>query len=193
MQSATRQLKPIMPYPLCPHCGATIALDDVTHRGYDGNITCFECPSRFHIKVADESWPRLLSPPRPLGDPELLKGLTVPIVPKSLYNVYEKATLSLAAGIPEGAAFLCRYVIQQALLLKGIPDEAPDKMVNIAHSKKLLSETAFRQASAAVFMGGKAGHPQANWLDNIRSDDAKQALLLTRKILLELFNSSELA
>lgn len=182
-----------MPYPHCPHCGALIILDGDTYSGYDGDITCFECKGKFHIKLSDEKMSsRLLSPPKPLGDPELLKGLTAPVVPKPLYQLYQKATLSLAVGIPEGAVVLCRYVIQQALLLKNIPDQAPEKMLNIAHAKGVLSDTAFRQSGAAIFMGGKAGHPQANWLDNIRPDDGKQAVLLTRRILLELFNQAGL-
>jgi|GEM_PF-2757303 len=183
-----------MPYPRCPHCGSYQILDRETYRYYKGSITCFDCKGRYYVEFGDSanapsySGNTLLSEPRPIGDPELMRGLTVPAIPKSLYYVYEEAVLALAVGIPKGTALLCRYVVQQALLLKGIPDQEPQKMVNIARNKNFLSELAIRQCSATVFMGGKAGHPQANWVENINPNDAKQALLVTRRILLELFN-----
>lgn len=192
MMVQTRPKRPIMPYPTCCHCGAEISLDDVTYRGYEGSITCSKCKGKFYIKIEDSLFPRVLCDPRPLGDPELLKGLSVPVVPKPLYKAYEEANLALAVGIPKGAAVLCRYVVQKALLDRGIPEDKADKMVNVARQKGLLSEMAYRQASAAVFIGGKAGHPQDDWLENVGPDEAKQTLLCTKRILLELYNKSEL-
>ncbi len=83
---------------------------------------------------------------------------------------------------------LCRYAVQRALLLKDIREDKPETMVNIARRRDLLSEIAVRNCRAAVFMGDKAGHPQSDPLDNITDADAKQALLATRRVLLELFN-----
>jgi hypothetical protein len=62
-------------------------------------------------------------------------------------------------------------------------------MVDIAAARtpSLLSPLAIRQCKAATFMGGKAGHPQDNWVENVTPDDAKQALLATKRVLLELF------
>ncbi|MBA7664166.1 hypothetical protein ES703_72221 [subsurface metagenome] len=197
-QPKNKPLEPIMPYPKCPHCGSSQILDDETYKYYKGSITCFDCKGRYYVEFGDSanapslSGRTLLSEPRPIGDPELMKGLTVPAIPNPLYSVYEEAVLALAVGIPKGAALLCRYVVQQALLLKGIPDQNPQNMVNVARNKKLLSELATKQCSATVFMGGKAGHPQTNWVENIGPNDAKQALLVTRRILLELFNPSSL-
>jgi hypothetical protein len=191
MDTHTEPFEPIMPHPKCPHCGKKEAIDRGTYSHYKGPLTCANCRGKYYVDFNSHDGTTLVSPPRPLGDPELLKGLSAGI-PKDLYNIYEEATLSLEVGIAKGAALLCRYVIQQALLQKGIPDQSPEKMVNIAHEKKVLCDTAYRLCGVAVFLGGKAGHPQANWLDNIGPDDAKQALLLTRRILLELFNPEEL-
>lgn len=190
MQTQARPKRPIMPYPTCCHCGAEISLDDVTYRGYEGSITCFQCKGKFYIKIADDLFPKVLCDPRPLGDPELLEGLSAPIIPKSLYETYKEANLALAVGIPKGAAVLCRYLVQWALLENDIPEGPPDRMVNIARQRNLLSEMAYRQAAAAVFIGGKAGHPQHDWLDNVGKDEAKQSLLRTKRILLELYNPS---
>jgi hypothetical protein len=113
--------------------------------------------------------------------------LIVPSIPKELYSVYKDAAKCLGFGVPKGAAVLCRYVIQLALTVKGVRDDRPEKMVDIAAAQKFLSQLAIKQCRAATFMGGKAGHPQADWVDNITADDAHQALLATKRILLELF------
>ena len=60
-------------------------------------------------------------------------------------------------------------------------------MVERARSQGLLSEMAYRNCMATVFMGGKAAHPQADPLDEVVRDDARQALLATRAVLRELF------
>ena len=187
-----KQFEPIMPYPRCPNCGSLQSLDRYTYGWYKGDIVCVDCKCRYYVEFGGpdgdnlEKSPKLLETPDKI-DPKLLAGLMVPAIPKELFAVYKEAAQCLAAGAPRGAAVLCRYVIQQALLLRGIPDQPPQTMVNIAHSKKLLSDTAHLQSSAAVFMGGKAGHPQHNWADKIGPDDAKQALLLTKRVVLELF------
>ena len=49
---------------------------------------------------------------------------------------------------------------------------------------------AYRNCMAAVFMGGKAAHKQADPLDEVIRDDARQALLATRAVLGELFRHS---
>ncbi len=191
-----QRLRWIMPYPRCPHCGSIQLLESDTYRSYRGEITCFDCKGKYYVEFGDNvrvSGHTLISPPRPMGDPQLLKGL-MPILPNAIYVVYEEATRCLAFGVPRGAAVLCRYAVQLALILKGIPDKQPEEMVNIAAVKNppLLSEIAVRQCRAATFMGGKAGHPQSNWAENIGENDAKQALLASRRVLLELFNPSSL-
>ena len=61
------------------------------------------------------------------------------------------------------------------------------KMVNKARHDKLLSEMTFNMCRAAVFMGNKGLHPPADYWDEIGNDEATLALVLTRRILTELF------
>lgn len=191
-----KSLEPIMPYPICPNCGATQVLDSNTYFGYKGEVTCSKCKCVYHIElcVFDNHLERPLTivemPDK--VDPKLLEGLTVPVIPKDLYSVYHDAARCLGAGVPKGAAVLCRYAIQAALILKDIPEDNVEKMINIANARGLLSPLGINQCKAAAFMGGKGGHPQANWLDNIGVDDARQALLITKRVLLELFNPDSL-
>ena len=192
-------LVPIMPYPRCPHCGSMQILDNRTYGYYKGSITCSDCKGNYHAEFGDvltaeglfDSGPKvggqLLSAPRLLGDPELLKDLTIPSIPRPLYNDYVEAVRCLAVDVPRAAAVMCRVTIQEALLLKGIPDDKPEKMVNIARSKQILSEMCHRQCLAAVFMCGKGAHPQSHWTEQVGSNEAKEALLITRRVLLELF------
>ena len=198
---------PIMPYPICPHCGLAQVLSNTTYAFYEGAITCYSCKGRFEIKFGDR-WERgigdirhrltdgtggtLLSQPKPLGDPELLKGLTTPSVPKEPYQDFEDAVTGLDTSPPRLVAVACRYTIQRALILNDIPDREPQEMLNIARQKQILSEMAFPQCSAAIFMGGKGGHPEQHWTEVVGPNDAMQAVLATRRVLLELFNPSAL-
>lgn len=187
-------LEPIMPFPECPRCGAPKVLDLHTYKYYNGAVTCYECKGKFEIRLGDTNrvmggdGGTLLSPPRPVGDPEILEGLSVSAIPPELYLDFQDAAMCLAFGVPRGTAVLCRHAIQRALLLKDVPDRKPVDMINIARSKNLLSETAALQCSAAIFMGGKGAHPQVDELENIGENDARQALLMTRRVLLELFH-----
>lgn len=186
----------IMLLPKCPNCGATQELDKDTYWKYKGEIVCDKCKCKFQVNFDGRLWigdmlmeaPRILEMPDKV-DPKVLEGLKVENIPEELYGVYEDAARCLGAGVPKGAAVLCRYVIQWALIIKGIPDKRPEEMINIAVAKNppLLSQLADRQCKAATFMGGKGGHPQRNWIENITSDDAKQALFVTKRVLLELF------
>lgn len=191
---STDKLRFIMPYLKCPNCGSLQILDADTYGWYKGDIVCFDCRCRYYVEFGGgfdgvhlEKPPIVVEMPDKI-DPKLLEGLVVPSIPKDLYAVYKDAARCLGAGVPKGAAVLCRYVVQLALKIKGIPENRPEEMVNIATAKKLLSPLADRQCKAATFMGGKAGHPQANWVENVTVDDAKQALLSTKRVLLELFH-----
>lgn len=205
----TDELRPIMPYPRCPHCGDMQILIDSTYAFYKGVITCGACKGRYEVSFGDRYMndflaptgqrlltdgrgTTLLSPPTPLGDPELLKDLPVPLVPKELYQDFSDAVAGLGTSPPRLVAVACRYTVQRALILKGIPDREPQEMVNIARQKQIISEMAFRQCSSAIFMGGKGGHPQQHWTEQVGPNDAKQAVLATRRIILELFNSAAL-
>jgi hypothetical protein len=170
-------LESIMLLPRCPNCGSQQILDGSTYFRYKGDLICTNCKCRYYVEFGGVDGDILKSPPKVIEmpdkvDPKLLDGLTVPAIPKELYTVYKDARC-LGAGVPKGAAVLCRYVVQAALIHKGIPDNPPEKMVDIAAAKKLLSPLADKQCKAATFMGGKAGHPQANWVENVTADDAK--------------------
>jgi hypothetical protein len=190
----TKVLEPIMPFPICPNCGSEQRIDSETYYRYKGDIVCFDCKCRYYVEFGGydgntlESQPKIVEMPDKI-DPKLLEGLTVPSIPKELYSVYKDAAKCLGFGVPKGAAVLCRYVIQLALTLKDIPDSQPERMVDIAAAKKppLLSELAVRECKAATFMGGKGGHPQTNWIENVTLGDAHQSLLATKRVLLELF------
>lgn len=191
---STKGLVPIMPYPVCPNCGSQQILDSETYYRYRGEIVCSNCKCKYHIEFGGydgntlENSPTIIEMPDKI-DPKLLEGLVVPSIPKELYLVYKDAAKCLGFGVPKGAAVLCRYVVQLALIRKGISDDRPERMVDIASTKipPLLSSLAIKQCKAATFMGGKAGHPQANWVESITPDDAQQALHFTKRVLLELF------
>jgi uncharacterized protein YbbK (DUF523 family) len=185
-------LEPVMLLPRCPNCGSQQVLDGDTYFRYKGELVCTNCKCRYYVEFTGfdgnilKSAPKIVEMPDKV-DPKLLEGLTVPSIPKELYGVYKEAARCLGADAPKGAAVLCRHVVQLALIIKGVPDKRPDEMVNTAAATKLLSPLADKQCKAATFMGGKAGHPQANWVENVTADDAKQALLVTKRVLLELF------
>ena len=65
-------------------------------------------------------------------------------------------------------------------------------MVNVARSKELLSDIAVNRCRALVFMGNSGAHPQDDPLREIGPDDALEGLRLTRRVLLELYDSSAL-
>ena len=189
---STKSLVPIMPYPICPYCGSPQEIDSETYYRYRGDIVCHHCKCRYYVEFGGydgntlESSPKILEMPDKIA-PKLLEGLTGPSIPKELYSVYKDAAKCLGFGVPKGAAVLCRYVIQLALTIRHIPDNPAEKMVDIAATKGLLSPSATKQCKAVVFMGGKGGHPQANWVENVTPDDAHQSLLATKRVLLELF------
>ena len=130
---------------------------------------------------------QLLGPIRPIGDPELMRGLEELVIPASILKDFEDASRCADYGIPRAAAVLCRSAVQGALLHKGIPDAPPQTMVNNARRTCVLSEMIHRLCLAAVFLGGKGGHPQTHWTDDIGGHEAQEALIVTRRILLELF------
>ena len=185
-----------MPIPYCPTCGAEQCLDKDTYDGYEGPVTCGACKFPYEVTIST-AYPymgprqpaRLTSPPRSVVPAELLEE--IPRVPCKIWPTVVSAARCLAFNEPLAAAVLCRRVVQHALLAVGIEDEPPTKMVERARSQGLLSEMAYRSCMAAVFMGGKAAHPQADPLDEVIRDDARQALLATRAVLRELFRPSE--
>ena len=184
-----------MPIPYCPTCGAEQNLDKDTYDGYEGPVTCGACKfpyevtfSTAHPVMGFRQPARLTSPPRSVIPAELLEE--IPRVPGKIWPTLVSAARCLAFNEPLATAVLCRRVVQHALLAVGLEDAPPTKMVERARRQGLLSEMAYRNCMAAVFMGGKAAHPQTDPLDEVIRDDARQALLATRAVLRELFRPS---
>ena len=185
-----------MPLPECPHCANAHELDARTYGFYKGPVTCRKCKRRFYVEFGDESGPdwqgyqaggQLLGPIRPIGNPAFLEGVDASSIPESILRSFTEASECSDYGIPRAAAVLCRMAVQEALLEKGIPDDKPEKMVNVAKSRGTISEMVHRLCLAAVFLGGKGGHPQTHWTNEIGHQEAQQALLVTHRVLLELF------
>lgn len=181
-----------MPIPYCPTCGTEQHLDKDTYDGYEGPVTCGACKFPYEVTISTaRSYmgprhpARLTSPPRSVVPPELLEE--IPRVPNQIWRTFVSAARCLAFNEPLATAVLCRRVVQHSLLAVGMEDERPTSMVERAQSQDLLSEMAYRNCMAAVFMGNKAAHPQADPLDEVVRDDARQALLATRAVLRELF------
>ncbi|MCE2465664.1 MAG: DUF4145 domain-containing protein [Dehalococcoidia bacterium] len=135
---------------------------------------------------------QLLAPIRPIGNPDLLEGLQELGIPQGILKDFEDASHCVDYGMPRAAAVMCRSAVQGALLAKGIPDDQPQSMVNKARNCGILSEMVKQLCTVAVFLGGKGGHPQADWTDQIGHQEAQQALLVTHRVLLELFPSDGL-
>ena len=198
-----KELVPIMPYPKCPHCGSQQILSDYTYAFYEGSITCGNCKGLYEVtfgdrwgtvagglrtRLTDGRGVTLLSPPKPLGDETLLIGLSSPPIPGELYRDFGEAVTGLATSPPRLVAVHCRYIVQRALVMKHIPDKPVQEMINIARQKSLLSEMALQSCRAAAFIGGKGAHPQEHWMDQVGPDDAKQAVLVTKRVIQDLFN-----
>ena len=192
-----KERKYIMPMPKCYHCAHAEELDLRTYGYYKGPVTCEQCKKRYYVEfghITDtEQWNstgdggQLLSSIRPVGNPDLLEGLQDLPIPESVLKDFEDASHCVDYGIPRAAAVMCRSAVQGALLKKGVPDNAPQDMVNKARNEDILSETVKHLCMAAVFLGGKGGHPQIDWIDEIGHREAQQALLVTHRVLMELF------
>lgn len=190
----------IMPFPICPKCGYHWSLDSDTYFEGEYVVACLYCKTQFRIKilaptlnsdrgaVATRLRPQMVAWIKPIVDTELLEGLVAPRIPKEIFNDFEATLYCFGEGVPPRAVtVMCRYTIQHALILKGIPEDRPEKMLNVARERKMLSQLAQDQAHASVFMGDKGGHPQPHWTLEIMPEDAKQAVLFTKRVLLELW------
>lgn len=185
-----------MPLPKCPFCAHEEEFDSRTYGYYKGPVTCELCKKRYYVEFGNRSGPEwngvevggeLLAPIRPVGNPALLEDLEDANIPESILRSFKEASTCSDYGVPRGAAVLCRIAIQEALLHHGVPDKRPEEMVNIARSKGILSEMTYRLCLASVLLGGRGAHPQQHWLDEIGDQEAQQALLVTRRVLLDLF------
>lgn len=172
----------------CMKCHKSVLLGVFDYADdYEGPVVCPEC--------GPVTWVRLernfVKEIRWMFDSSLLEDLVTPRIPNTLLTTFRGAVDNELTN-PGLSAVACRFIIQDALLGKGIADAPPEKMVNIAHSMNppLISESTFKSCSAAVFLGGKGAHPQESWVDKVGKHEAREALILTRRVLLELFPRS---
>ncbi len=188
----------IMPFPTCPKCGNMITIDRNTYPDGEHVTACYFCKTQYRMKLATpigvfaQANLQKVVWLKPLVDTDLLEGLMKPTVPKEIYNDFESTLYCFGAGVPPRAvAVMCRYTIQHALILKGIPENRDMKeMIDIAGSKNILSEIAVKQSQAIRFIGGKGAHPQEHWTLEIMPEDAKQAVLFAKRVLIELWPQS---
>ncbi len=190
------EFDPIVPNPVCPHCHTENVLDKNTYGFYKGPVPCLHCPEAYMVHFSNPPGTPIsqrliggymVSPVRPIGDPVFLDDLDGYTIPAAVRRDFRDAVFCRDYQLPRQAAGTCRYVIQRALLEKGVGDDTPMKMVNKARHDKLLSEITSRLCQAAVFLGSKGSHPPDDYWDEIGNDEATLALVLTRRILTELF------
>ena len=127
----------------------------------------------------------------PVVPPELVVGSSDKI-PDGPRHDLESAVRCLEIGEFLATAMLCRRCVQSALKMKGIREDTPSKMINIARQQNVLSELAKKQSDAVTFMGNKAAHATDDPLLNLVESDVRQGLQMVRRILLELFDPDQL-
>lgn len=173
-----------MPFPKCPRCGSAIELEKTTYEGYSGPLTCATCLAESDIHIDHMGQ---LQSIRPRIDPALLAG--IPSAPPECFRDYQAAVKCFGAGIPKAAAVMCRYALQRGLGERGIAPGTAEAMRQVAMRQKppLLSEMTMLMLRDAVWIGGRAGHPQAEIEYDVGAEEARHALDLTKRILIELF------
>ena len=126
-----KERKYIMPLPKCCHCAHEEEFDLCTYGYYKGPVTCEQCKKRYYVEfghIADtEHWDRtgpggqLLSPIRPVGNPDLPEGLQDLPIPESVLKDFEDASHCVDYGIPRAAAVMCRSAGKVLYLRKVCP------------------------------------------------------------------------
>ena len=197
----------------CPYCDKTMVFSLPEYAFHDGQIGCEHCHRKSRLRIggyfsdygytvatSEPVWKdghslttggRLLSI-EPVVPPELIVGGSEKI-PDGPQQDLESAVRCLEIGEYRATAMLCRRCIQSALKIKGIPEDSPSRMINIARQRGTLTELAKKQSDAVTFMGGKAAHPEDDPLLNLAESDIRQGLQMVRRILLELFDPDQLS
>ena len=199
----------------CCFCGEDILLEINTYAWYDGAIRCRYCLGLFRARIGayyrgrsggreatlSTTMPvpgrklrggRLLGEPVPISDkgrlpPEIVLELTKPWVPDNIRQSIWSAHRAYETEDYLSAAVMCRFAVQAALLHIGIEDKSAVAMVEEARNKSLLGELVARECGAAIFIGGKAAHPQSDSTMVIGAEDVLVAFSLVAKIIKELF------
>ena len=197
----------------CPYCDKAMVFSLPEYAFYDGPIGCEHCHRKSRLRIGDyyyDNYGETMSTSEPVWRNELLltaggRLLSIqPVVPTELVIGYtdkipdgprqdlESAVKCLEIGELRATAMLCRRCVQSALKTKGIPEDTPSRMINIARQRGTLSESAKKQSDAVTFMGNKAAHPLDDPLLNLAESDIRQGLQMVRRILLELFDPDQL-
>lgn len=190
-----------MLYPKCPSCGSSQELDEKTYWGLGAEMSStslrcnnVDCKALIELKLKIDAiivrnrrnrFHTLAADPSLAIDPELVAGMSN--VLDKIVREHEESIELLSMRKYRATIIASRYVIQSALLFKGLDDDRPETMVYRARSQNLISEKTYRNCKAVVFSGGKAGHPRSDLRDEITENDASQSLHMTRSILNELF------
>ena len=197
----------------CPYCDKTMVFSLPEYEFHTGQIGCEHCHRKSRLRIggyyeiygsavatSEPVWRggrsltaggRLLSI-EPVVSPELVVG-GFEKIPDGPRQDLESAVRCFEIGEYRATAMLCRRCIQSALKFKGIPEDTPSRMINIARQRGRLTELAKKQSDAVTFMGGKAAHPDDDPLLNLVESDIRQGLQMVRRILLELFDPDQLS
>ena len=171
-------------YPLvrvkCPYCDKVMVFSLPEYAFYDGPVGCEHCHRKSRLRIGgyyNGNYGGTLTTSEPVwrgGRPLTPGGLLLsiePVVPTDLVlgdsdkipdgprHDLESAVRCLEIGQFQATAMLCRRCVQSALKTKGIPEDAPSRMIDIARQQGTLSELANKQSDAVTFMGNKAAHP----------------------------------
>ena len=198
----------------CPYCDNMMEFPLPEYAFHVGTVGCEHCHRKSRLRIggyyndiysgtkatSQPVWRggRYLTPGgrllsiEPVVSPELVVGYSREI-PDGPRQDLESAVRCLEIGEFRASAMLCRRCVQSALKIKGIPEDAPSKMINIARQRGTLSELAKKQSDAVTFMGDKAAHPLDDPLLELGQSDIRQGLQMVRRILLELFDPDQLA
>ena len=196
----------------CPYCDRMMVFSLPEYEFHDGQVGCEHCHRKSHLRIggyysqygqtvatSEPVWMnglpvlggRLLSI-EPAVPPELILADS-PKIPDEPRQDLESAVRCLEIEEFKAAAVLCRSCVQSALKIRGIPEGAPSRMINIARQREVISELAKKQSDAVTFMGNKAAHPQDDPMLNLLGADIRQGLQMVRRILLELFDPDQVA
>ncbi len=188
IQKATEDC--IMPFPICPTCGAKIDLDRETYQNYTGEVTCRHCRRRMAVTISYGE----LHECRSFVDPDL----KVPWEDVANYEenewiiplhwlAYQEAFTCLEGGAFRAAAVMCRLAMEHALRELGVPEGDTAKMIAYANGHGILQGKYKHMARSVGFFGGKGAHAQYEEIYKVEQTEATHGLRVVRGLLLVLF------
>ena len=173
----------LMPEPRCVRCSLGIALDTNTYWNFSGPLRCPHCQ---FLQVIVFQQGTLLGQKAVIDDKYfIVEPNTIPEQPLGDYN---EAINCLGVQAWKACAVMSRRAIQGALLVAGVPDAIPRKMIDDARNKlQLFDEQQHHLATTVTFFGGRGGHPQDEEINQVGEIEASTGLWVTKTLLLALF------